>query len=276
LSAQVQTRTEQHMQIVRAPRPESNFSSYSNAVLRDTNLSMKALGLLVRLLSHKDGWRTDYRSLAQQYRKDGETSFRSAFKELREEGYLAQTRTRGSDGRWSTTTTIYDEPQGRDADPQVDACGDFPRGATHAGEPPLIRSTKTNNLEEASELHSPAAAASGPEEDPPIPERDADDDGPTFVDWRPEDFQRFAEVIGSTHIHSDGTGPWNEGDWPVAEWYGAFRKRRGKPMNWPGQYFDKLEADRAVEDYLAALGLEPVDPDYSPPVTDPWATSKSA
>ncbi len=263
------------MQIVRAPRPETNWTSFDNAVLRDVDLSMKALGLLVRLLSYPNGWRTDYRTLAKQYRKDGETAFRSAFKELKAEGYLVQQKIRGEDGRWSTTSTIYDQPQKETESSQVNACGDFPRRKTHGGEPPLIRSTEKKNLEEGSELHSPAAGASGAHEDPPIPERDADDTGPTFVDWRPGDQELFAEIIGTTHITSDGTSKWDEGRWTVAAWYGAFRKlkRKGKSMNWPGRYFDALEGDRAVEDFLASLGLEAVDDEAD---ADPWATTKSA
>lgn len=155
-------------------------------------------------------------------------------------------------------TTKHKTPR-RPGDTGVTPPGDtgVTRGVTVASPKPSLEPPVEPSV---SELHSPAAAASGAHEDPQIPEQHTDRTEPTFVDWRPEDLQRFTEIIGTTHIRSYGTGPWNEGDWSVADWYKAFRNRKKKPMNWPGQYFDKLEGDRAVEDYLAALGLEPVNP----------------
>jgi hypothetical protein len=98
------------VQIIRKPRPERNFTILENAMLRDDELTLKALGLLVRLLSYPDGWRTDYRTLAKQYKRDGETSFRTAYKELEQAGYLTRQKIRDADGRWTTITTIHEDP----------------------------------------------------------------------------------------------------------------------------------------------------------------------
>ena len=47
------------MTIIRAPRPENNFTIIKNEIVRDTKVSYRARGLLAYLLSQPDHWRTN-------------------------------------------------------------------------------------------------------------------------------------------------------------------------------------------------------------------------
>ena len=87
------------------------FTVVDNYALRDENLSLKARGLLVTMLSLPDSWQFSENGLCSIFKKDGQSSIRSGLKELEEAGYLVRTRTRDSLGRvLSVDWTIYDYP----------------------------------------------------------------------------------------------------------------------------------------------------------------------
>lgn len=98
------------MTIYRAPRPDSGFTIIRNEVIRDNRLSLKARGLLLLILSRPDNWRTTAEQLAEE-NKEGRTAILSAFKELREVGYMRQVRERDSQGRVRTITSVFDFPE---------------------------------------------------------------------------------------------------------------------------------------------------------------------
>ena len=82
-----------------------------NTHLRDKNLSLKAVGLLSKMLSFNDGWQFSTRGLAALC-KEGPDAILSALKELEENGYLVRHRGRDDKGRMvSTEFDIYETPQ---------------------------------------------------------------------------------------------------------------------------------------------------------------------
>lgn len=98
------------MAILRNPN-RGKFTVVGNYALRDDNLSLKARGLLVTMLSLPDSWQFSENGLCSIFKKDGQSSIRSGLKELEEAGYLVRTRTRDSLGRVSSVDwTIYDYP----------------------------------------------------------------------------------------------------------------------------------------------------------------------
>ena len=103
--------------IRRGPRLADNFTIVSNAVVNDKRLSFRARGVLMHLLSKPADWRTRSESIAAQSDKDGRDSVRSAMRELADLGYLVRTKMQDPEtGRWTTTSTVYEEPvdQGQD------------------------------------------------------------------------------------------------------------------------------------------------------------------
>ena len=87
-----------------------NYTVMSNFHLRDTNLSLKAVGLLSKMLSLTDEWNYTTRGLAAIC-KEGVDAIGAALKELEGCGYLVRNQLRDAKGRISDTEyTIYESP----------------------------------------------------------------------------------------------------------------------------------------------------------------------
>lgn len=98
------------MAILRNPNKDK-FTIVDNTALKDKNLSLKARGLLITMLSLPDNWDFSERGLCAILEKDGQASIRSGLKELEEYGYLVRTRERDQHGKISNVSwTIYDYP----------------------------------------------------------------------------------------------------------------------------------------------------------------------
>lgn len=152
------------MSIIRAPRPESDYVTIRNDVLRDSRLSYRARGVLAVILSRPDNWRTDAASLCRQG-AEGRDAIRSALTELEDAGYIARERLQDERGRWRTVALVFDTPQPVQGTLTLDAKDDgFPTpgkpnaGNPTAGFPGPIRKTDKNNLEEN---YPPPAKADG-------------------------------------------------------------------------------------------------------------------
>jgi DNA polymerase III delta prime subunit len=76
---------------------KENYTCISNDVFR-SDLSLKARGMLCTMLSLPDDWEFSENGL-QAILKDGQTSIRSAIKELEGAGFLSRTRERDESGR---------------------------------------------------------------------------------------------------------------------------------------------------------------------------------
>ena len=70
---------------------EGNFTVVSNTILRDNRLSLKTIGLFVKVLSLPSNWDFSEVGLANIC-KDGITTIRSALHELEDCGYLKRTK----------------------------------------------------------------------------------------------------------------------------------------------------------------------------------------
>lgn len=76
---------------------KENYTCISNDVFK-SDLSLKARGMLCTMLSLPDDWEFSENGL-QAILKDGQTSIRSAIKELESDGFLSRTRERDENGR---------------------------------------------------------------------------------------------------------------------------------------------------------------------------------
>ena len=87
------------------------YTAMANFHLKDQNLSLKAVGLLSKMLSFNDGWQFSTRGLAAIC-KEGPDAILSALRELEEHGYLVRHRQRDAKGRMCNTIfEIYEQPQ---------------------------------------------------------------------------------------------------------------------------------------------------------------------
>lgn len=103
--------------IRRGPRPVDNFTLISNALLRDTRLSLKARGLAAWLWSHAETYSLSVERIADQT-GGGLAAVRTGIQELEAHGYLVRERERDANNR--TTGMVYilcDTPENPTSEP---------------------------------------------------------------------------------------------------------------------------------------------------------------
>lgn len=119
------------MTITRSPRKQRDFTIISNSVCLDQRLTMRALGVLVRLLSRPDNWRTNSEGLAAEFGV-GRDAVRGALHELQKAGYIRMHKSQNAAGHWSSSWLVFDEPV-TDDEASADGCADV--GKADAGKP---------------------------------------------------------------------------------------------------------------------------------------------
>ncbi|NDF40982.1 MAG: hypothetical protein EB132_02400 [Actinobacteria bacterium] len=130
--------------IRRAPRPSTNWTMIRNEVIADPELSFKATGVLIYILSKPDHWHTSTAHLAT-VKREGLDAIRTALAELRLAGYVRTRRYQDDRGRWQYDTEVFDtrQPVGKPVG-TVDSCPppqrDYPRGENG---PVLVKTERT-------------------------------------------------------------------------------------------------------------------------------------
>lgn len=87
-----------------------DYTVVDNALIRDTNLSLKAKGLALIMLSLPDDWRFTEKWLSSQS-ADGISVYKSAIAELEEKGYLVRKQIKDERGKFGANDyTLYEVP----------------------------------------------------------------------------------------------------------------------------------------------------------------------
>ena len=86
----------------------NNYTVMSNHHLQNQNLSLKAMGLMSKVLSLPDDWKYSVKGLAA-YCRDGYESVRTGLSELEAEGYLVRRQIRNDRGQILCTEYIFRE-----------------------------------------------------------------------------------------------------------------------------------------------------------------------
>ena len=106
------------MAVFRVER-NTNYTTMSNYHLRDTNLSLKAKGLLSVFLSLPDEWHYSISGL-MKITKEGRDCLTAVIKELEKAGYLVRYQSRDETGKIvGIEYVIYEKPQAG----QAGCCG---------------------------------------------------------------------------------------------------------------------------------------------------------
>lgn len=170
----------------------TNYTVMGNVHLRDQTLSLRAVGLMSRMLSLPDSWAYSVTGLAEIC-KEGREAVRKCLMELEAAGYLVRQQNRQGGHFAGYDYTLYEVPQDRDPDrcPDFWATADPPLPKI-----PLPRNPSPENPPELSKDQQVTPPYSPPEGDPP-PET------PTKArerrsreikltpDWKPERFEKF-------------------------------------------------------------------------------------
>ena len=87
-----------------------DYTVMSNHHLRDRNLSLRAIGLLSKMLSLPDDWDYSVSGLVAIC-QESKNIIQGALKELEKNGYLVRTMTRDSSGHIGYNYDVYEQPQ---------------------------------------------------------------------------------------------------------------------------------------------------------------------
>lgn len=149
----------------------ANYTTMSNYHLRDERLSLRAIGLMSKMLSLPEDWDYTVKGLAAIV-KEGRDAVRKALMELEAAGYLVREQGRSAGGNFAANDyTLYEEPQASPLTEKpstvkpttVKPSADLPSSVN----PPQLNNL--NNKETKEPRHAPAAAAK----------------------WEPDMFERF-------------------------------------------------------------------------------------
>jgi hypothetical protein len=104
---------------------DDHFTQIPNSWVRDSNLSLKAIGLLTQLMSHRPGWNMSISSLAR-FNKTGIRTIKSAVEELELNGYLVRSEKQqhNPDGTfadyvWTTADPLQNDVTAKSVDAKV-------------------------------------------------------------------------------------------------------------------------------------------------------------
>ena len=106
------------MAIIRQKRKE-RFSIVNNKIIEDKQISFKARGLLIYMLSKPDDWKFYPDELANHSDKDGVKAINTALQEMESAGYLVRKRKRDKEGHFKGIDyLLYETPQSNNPDSQ--------------------------------------------------------------------------------------------------------------------------------------------------------------
>ena len=119
------------MAVIRVYKESGNFVTVHKNFIHDDNLSWKAKGILLYLLSRPDDWRI-YETELNKHSSDGRDSLRTGIKELEQAGYIHRTRRRNEKGQLREYEyQVFEQPN------QI--------GKTYVGKTNIGKSKTTNN-----------------------------------------------------------------------------------------------------------------------------------
>ena len=96
------------MKLIRVKK-DNNFTTINNEFIFNKNLSLKAKGLLCHILALPNDWKL-YVEEVEKWHKDGKRDIYSAFKELKENGYLEREQNRSNGKIVGWDYIIYEKP----------------------------------------------------------------------------------------------------------------------------------------------------------------------
>lgn len=129
---------------------ETRYTHVPNAWARDELLSYKARGLLLLLLSHRDGFEVSVNELAAGSHKEGRDAVMSGLKELQVAGYLRLDKSRDAAGTFRTEYVLTTPPERLDLPVDNSQLTESPnptRSRTRSSNPTATRSSNPTSIQ---------------------------------------------------------------------------------------------------------------------------------
>jgi len=239
--------------IRRGPAPKRDFTIINNSILRDRNLSYRARGMLMLMLSYPEDWRFTREWLAEQSEHDGVSAVRTILRELEQRGYLVRRRYKDKTGRFVWEQILFDEPQateGEQTKAQVSSTGGLPAdGPASVGSPsdggqPIYEELRRRTVDEDDMTCPPRSQAS-------------DGGEPSREDPEFENRALWRQLLGGDLTITEGK--WSDtnpvGTVATADTvYSAFLEHRG--LTRPGRWLETVIENGEFEEWLLREGFE--------------------
>ena len=152
-------------------RHAGNFTQIPNSLIRNEHLSLKALGVIVHLLSLPPGYRISLEGLCA-VRKEGETAMRTAIKQLESLNYMRIVRDRSASGQFVQSRWIVSDEPIVDWAPHLEN----PRVEESVLDHPVQGDQGATNTVFVERLDLSKTTTTGPEDTPP-----ETDESPTLI-----------------------------------------------------------------------------------------------
>ena len=217
---------------------DKDYTRVKNIFVNDERLSLEAKGFLLVILSLPDDWRFSTRGLAYKMNLSHYTVNRLV-KELREAGYIVQTKTKNEHGQFGEYEwDIYDLPEvGENRTRQKPSVVKTERGENRTRcEPNTVKSDHiliTNNNKELNNTNdSSKQRVCAPKFTPP-----------SVDDVRSYCLERGNDVDPETFVDFYTSKGWKVGKNSMKDWKAAVRtweKRKPKPIQKSGNEFTQL------------------------------------
>ncbi|MEB6059560.1 conserved phage C-terminal domain-containing protein [Staphylococcus pseudoxylosus] len=162
------------MATFRVYKESGNFVMVHKNFIHDSNLSWKAKGILLYLLSRPDDWQI-YETELEKHSSDGLSGLKSGIKELEEIGYIQRNRKRDENGRLNGYEyLVYEQPNHiRFSNVGKTVNGKTNNGKTVNGESHTTNNNSTNNdLTNNNNTNNDLKTLSGNPTVSPIPYKD--------------------------------------------------------------------------------------------------------
>ena len=163
------------MGVIRVEHNE-NYTTMANYHLRDSRLSLRAMGLMSKMLSLPDDWDYSVAGLTKIV-KEGREAVRKALQELESAGYLIREQSRQGGSFAGYDYTLFEQPQAGAGSPS-------PKKPS-TGNPPQINNEKNQKTKQ--QKHAPA-----------VPE------------WEPEMFERFWRAYPRHEDRKTAAAEWDK------------------------------------------------------------------
>lgn len=129
------------MAVFRVYKESGNFVTVHKSFIHDDNLSWKAKGILLYLLSRPDDWQI-YETELVRHSTDGLSGLKTGIKELEKVGYIQRTRKRDDKGRLKEYEyAVYEKP----SHIRFSNVGKTYIGKTNVGKSHTTNNNSTNN-----------------------------------------------------------------------------------------------------------------------------------
>ena len=179
------------MAVIRIEKTK-NYTVMSNVHIDDPRLSLRAIGLLSRMLRQPDDWDYSVRGLAAMC-KEGRDAVAATLNELIEAGYVVRTRTHKEDGSFGGIEyVVYEAPQSPRPENTDMVTLKSPRPENpYTDNPNTVNPPQPNTINHQNTINIPPynPPTGGPRERKKRAKRGARD----APDWKPERFQGFWE-----------------------------------------------------------------------------------